>query len=69
MLPRPPFAFLPFLSTQALGSKQSKALPDPLASSITEFYMTDSISRASKVMAKCVRARAEQAQRATEAVA
>lgn len=54
---------------KALGSKQSKALPDPLASSITEFYMTDSISRASKVMAKCVRARAEQAQRATEAVA
>jgi hypothetical protein len=31
--------------------------PEPLASGIAQFYQTDAISRASKVMAKCVRAR------------
>ena len=32
-------------------------IPYFMASSINEFYQTDAISRASKVMAKCIKAR------------
>lgn len=50
------------LLLQAVGDKKAAASKDPLGSSISEFYMTDAISRASKVMAKCVRAKQEAAQ-------
>ena len=44
---------------QAFAERSKKAAvgPEPLASGIAQFYQTDAISRASKVMAKCVRAR------------
>lgn len=43
-----------FVSSDGGGDKASRA---PLESSIKQFYMTDAISRASKTMARCVRAR------------
>lgn len=45
---------------KAVSEAAAKAPPSsaPLASPITNFYMTDAISRASQVMAKCVKARA-----------
>jgi hypothetical protein len=45
---------------QAVGDKKAAAGTEPLASSVPQFYMTDVISRASKVMAKCARVRQEQ---------
>ncbi|KAL4444867.1 hypothetical protein ABPG77_003917 [Micractinium sp. CCAP 211/92] len=42
---------------KAAGDKKGAAEGGPLASGIANFYQTDAISRASKVMAKCVRAR------------
>lgn len=38
-------------------AKAAKASGEPLATSIPQFYQTDAISRASKVMAKCIKAR------------
>ena len=40
-----------------MGNSKAAAVPGSLASGIANFYQTDAISRASKVMAKCVRAR------------
>ncbi|KAL4425968.1 hypothetical protein ABPG75_009984 [Micractinium tetrahymenae] len=42
---------------KAAGDRKAAADAAPLASAIANFYQTDAISRASKVMAKCVRAR------------
>lgn len=39
-------------------AKAAKAGAEPLATSIAQFYQTDAISRASKVMAKCIKVRA-----------
>ncbi len=39
-------------------AKAAKAGAEPLATSIPQFYQTDAISRASKVMAKCIKVRA-----------
>ncbi|GAB4823947.1 hypothetical protein N2152v2_010993 [Parachlorella kessleri] len=44
---------------KAVGGSKAAASKEPLRSSITQFYMTDVISRASKIMAKCVRTRQE----------
>ena len=45
---------------QALSEKASTQLSgEPLTSSISNFYMTDVISRHSPVMAHCVKARKE----------
>lgn len=38
-------------------AKAAKASGEPLATSIPQFYQTDAISRASKVMAKCIKVR------------
>jgi NADH dehydrogenase/NADH:ubiquinone oxidoreductase subunit G len=43
-------------SLEALAAKQQFS-PQPLKSPIDNFYMTDAISRASAVMAKCVQVR------------
>lgn len=40
-------------------AKKVAVLPAPLAGSVPEFFQTDAISRASRVMAKCVKARTE----------
>ncbi len=51
-------------SWQAFADRFKKApvaADQPLSSAIGEFYQTDSISRASKTMAKCVRARQQAA--------
>lgn len=42
---------------EALAAKQVVQASKPLSSPITNFYMTDAISRASATMAKCVLAR------------
>lgn len=43
---------------KALGPKADAApAPGPLVSSVSNFFMTDAISRASQTMAKCVLAR------------
>ena len=44
---------------QALSEKTPQLSEEPLASSISNFYMTDVISRHSPVMAHCVKARKE----------
>lgn len=60
---------LPALPTvQAVApSKGPAASKAPLSSGISEFYMTDAISRASKVMAKCIRTKAEGQQQSAQA--
>ncbi|KAL6775693.1 NUOS1 [Auxenochlorella protothecoides x Auxenochlorella symbiontica] len=40
-----------------VGGAAGKPAADPLATRVTNFYQTDAISRASKTMARCVRAR------------
>lgn len=42
---------------QAFADRAKKEAPsaEPLASSVAQFYQTDAISRASKVMAKCIK--------------
>jgi NADH dehydrogenase (ubiquinone) Fe-S protein 1 len=44
-------------SLEALAAGQRVASGQPLASPISNFYMTDAISRASTIMAKCVQSR------------
>jgi NADH dehydrogenase (ubiquinone) Fe-S protein 1 len=44
-------------SIAELAKKQALGAGGPLASSVSNFYMTDAISRASQTMAKCVLAR------------
>ncbi len=43
--------------SKALSASSAGSSASPLTSPITNFFMTDSISRASQTMAKCVQAR------------
>lgn len=49
--PTPPLRAQAFVDR----SKKAAAGGEPLATSIAQFYQTDAISRASKVMAKCIK--------------
>ena len=55
--PSPPLASPSQAQAFADRTKKSALQPEPLASGVAQFYQTDAISRASKVMARCIKAR------------
>lgn len=50
-----PNPLLPTPQAFADRAKKAAASEAPLATSVAQFYQTDAISRASKVMAKCIK--------------
>lgn len=51
------FEFDTHMQAFAAASKAGAPLKEPFSSSIANFYMTDTISRSSQTMARCVQAR------------